>query len=78
LNLLFGAIDGKSEIYLDGVKIGESQGDPGVMWDKSFQIALPSGMDRLKPHRLVVKVTKDSFAAGIWKPVKIVTADAVP
>ena len=32
---------------------------------------LPANVSPGKTHRLVVRVKKDNFAAGIWKPVKI-------
>ena len=49
-----------------------------MMWDKPFFRPI-SG--RLEPgvHRLVLRVEKKEFAAGIWKPVSIVDmAEKVP
>jgi hypothetical protein len=74
LVLHFGAVDGVADIFLDGVKIGEQKEEVGVMWDKPFTILLPAEMDPAQAHRLVVRVQKDNFAAGIWKPVRIMTA----
>ena len=35
------------------------------------EIALPTDVDIARPHELVVRVEKENFAAGIWKPVWI-------
>jgi len=80
LMLHFGAVDGHADFYLDGVKIGEQKADVNVMWDKPFQIPLPVELGPVEVrhlmvsdvHHLMVRVRKDSFAAGIWKSVKIV------
>jgi hypothetical protein len=70
--LLFGAVDGYADIFLDGKKIGEQKVPPEKMWDKEFAILLPEDFNPAIEHRLVVKVKKDSNAAGIWKPVYII------
>jgi hypothetical protein len=75
LYLYFGAVDGLADIYLDGVKIGEQKKDVGVMWDKPFSIPLPLNVDLKNTHHLMVRVTKDHSAAGIWKKVKIMAMD---
>jgi hypothetical protein len=72
INLHFGAVDGYVDIYLDGVKIGEQKNDPSVMWDKPFDIPLPDNVDHSKSHSLMLMVSKDGHAAGVWKPVSIV------
>ena len=49
-----------------------------MMWDKPFFRPIPG---RLTPgkHRLVLRVTKKNFAAGIWKQVSVVDmTDEVP
>jgi len=74
LMLYFGAVDGVADIFLDGVKIGEQHVVEGVMWDKPFTIRLPANLDPAGAHRLAVRVKKDTFAAGIWKPVRIMAA----
>ena len=73
LILYFGAVDGDADIFLDGVKIGEQKVAAGVMRDKPFAIRLPANLDPAGTHRLMVRVKKDTFAAGIWKPVRIMT-----
>lgn len=67
--LLFKAVDGVCNVWLDGKPVSVvSRGTP--VWDKPF--ALDLGTEAVKPgrgHRLVVMVNKKSNAAGIWKPV---------
>ena len=71
LALYFVAVDGYVDVFLDGVKIGEQKVDVGVMWDKPFSVPLPADFDPTGAHNLMVRVRKDTFAAGIWKPVMI-------
>ena len=71
LVLHFGAVDGVADIFLDGVRIGEQHVSPSVMWDRPFTIPLPADLDPAAPHYLVMRVSKQDFAAGIWKPVSI-------
>ena len=73
--LLFRAVDGTADIFLDGEKIGEQKIPPSVMWNRAFAIPLPATMDPSTTHRLVVRVEKDLHAAGIWKPVSLVVVD---
>ena len=72
LALHFGAVDGYADIFLDGTRIGEQKRAPGVMWDKPFKVPLPADVDPAEPHDLMVRVRKESFAAGIWQAVRIV------
>jgi hypothetical protein len=69
--LLFGAVDGDCQVWLDGKPVSTaSRGVP--TWDKPF--ALDLGADAVTPGRpqcLVVRVHKDSAAAGVWKPVEV-------
>ena len=71
LSLYFGAVDGYADIYLDGEKIAEQKEPPMMMWDKPFFRALPA---QLSPgrHLMTLRVEKENYAAGIWKPVSIV------
>ena len=39
------------------------------MWNKAFAIEVPEMFDVMQEHELVIQVTKERFAAGIWKPV---------
>ena len=72
LALLFGAVDGLADVYLDGKKIGEQKKPLEIMWNRPFKIALPGDFDPAADHTLVVRVRKDSMLAGIWRPVSIV------
>ena len=72
LVVYFEAVDGLAEVYLNGRKIGEQVLPVELMWDKPFDIPLPADMDRAAKHTLVVRVEKDRFAAGIWRPVRVV------
>lgn len=71
LALVFGAIDGIADIFMDGNSIGEQKEEPYAMWDKTFSIPLPGDFDPRIEHTLVVRVQKRSQGAGIWKPVVI-------
>jgi hypothetical protein len=71
LSLYFGAVDGTCDVFLDGVKVGEQKKSPEMMWNKGFYVPLKSPLVAGR-HFLVVKVYKDSNAAGIWKEVGIV------
>jgi hypothetical protein len=73
--LYFGAVDGYCDVYLDGVKIGEQKQSPDQMWDQPFRIELPPTVDPIRQHQLMVRVLKNNFAAGIWKPVSLIKAD---
>ena len=64
-------MDGDEGIFLDGQKIGEQKEPPEVMWDQAFTVALPVAFAAGTPHKLVVRVKKDSQAAGIWRPVRV-------
>lgn len=71
LALLFNAVDGNCDIFIDGEKVGEKrQVDGDDMWEKPFPIFLDRGLAPGR-HRLVVRVEKDCWEAGIWKPVAI-------
>lgn len=71
LGMFFGAVDGRARIFLDGKQIAEQMLDPGIMWDKPFAIDLPATLNPAAEHELMLQVSKDRFAAGIWKPVII-------
>lgn len=68
LKLRLGAIDGDAMIILDGKKLGEVKGQA---WDQPSTFPLPPTLDPNQEHRLAIRVTKDNFAAGLWKPVRI-------
>ena len=72
LALHFGAVDGYYDVFVDGVEVGERHGmNLDMVWHDSFFVPLDAG---LAPgsHRIVVRLRKDNYNAGIWKPVAIV------
>ena len=76
LALWFGAIDGRSEMFLDGVKIGEQQLPPTAMARHPHGFFIPLE-DTLEPgkHTLVIRIKKDNYSAGIWRPSSIINMD---
>lgn len=70
LAFYFGAVDGFAHIYLDGELIGEQLENPAKMWDLPY--AIKCGAICKGSHRLNLRVEKDMWSAGIWKPVSIV------
>ena len=71
--IYFGAVDGTADLFLNGIKMGEQKQSASFMWDKSFAVALPDNFNPEIENELVVRVKKDKYAAGIWKPVSIVS-----
>jgi len=70
LLIMFGAIDGYCDIFIDGKKIGEQKGAPEIMWNQPFYISLKEGLDPGN-HTMVIRVDKDCCQAGIHKPIWI-------
>ncbi len=72
LAIYFGAVDGFYDIFVDGVEVGERHGmNLDMVWHDSFLVALDKGLSPGK-HVIVLRVRKDNYNAGIWKPVAIV------
>ncbi len=69
--LLFGAVDGTCEVWVDGEPAGKQEEDPGLMWDKPFALDVTGLVAQPGRHRVTVRVRKDNYAAGIWKPVEL-------
>ncbi len=69
--LLFGAVDGNCWVWLDGQRVGAQTQDVGLMWDKPFALEVTPLLKPGRTQRLTVKVKKDNWAAGIWKPVEL-------
>ena len=70
LLIMFGAIDGRCDVFLDGRRIGGQKGAPEIMWDKPFYIPLKEGLAPGR-HAMAIRVDKDCCAAGIHKPIWI-------
>jgi sialate O-acetylesterase len=71
LLLYFGAIDGDAEIYLNGVKIEKRvMADHSNGWEQPLAFNI-SGAVHTGENTVAVKVTKDRFAAGLYRGVAI-------
>jgi hypothetical protein len=68
--LVFHGVDGAAKVWLDGRLAGE-QLNVGSMWFKPWALDISALAQPGKPARLVMRVAKDLFDAGIWKPVEI-------
>ncbi|MCK5880160.1 MAG: hypothetical protein KAH24_10275, partial [Holophagae bacterium] len=69
----FRGVDGYAKFYLNGQKIGEQKEPPSKMWNTPYTIAIPGSLlNRDAGNTLVVRVKKDSLAAGIHKAVSII------
>jgi len=77
LTLEFGAVDGYADIYIDGDKVAEQKVSPSQMWNKPFSRKIEAPL-RPGKHVMVVRVEKEKYAAGIWKPVWIDASDNKP
>jgi hypothetical protein len=67
--LLFGAIDETADVWINGEKVGESKGDPAVLWDKPVAIEVTGKYKPDEMNHVVVRVHDSAYAGGIWKPV---------
>jgi sialidase-1 len=72
LALLFGAIDGYAQVYLDGRCIAEDRLGPPIMSNRPFVVILPRTLAGGQVIELAVRVRKDEGRAGIWRPVCLV------
>ena len=72
LQLLFGAIDGYTQVYVDGVKTAEQTVSPRVMRNRPFFAPIPETVGPGCSCEVAVRVVKDSGDAGLWKPVCLV------
>jgi hypothetical protein len=61
-------IDGAAEIWMDGRLAGKLAGDP---WDKPKAVELTKLVKPGGQYQLVIRVVKESHAAGICGPVKL-------
>jgi sialidase-1 len=72
LQLLFGAIDGYAQVYVDGALVAEQKVSPRVMSHRPFCAPVPAGGRPGADCQVVVRVAKESAPAGLWKPVCLV------
>lgn len=75
--LVFNAVDGQTEVWLDGEKLGEQM--DYQMWQSPWSVPASGKLVPGEPHTLILRVHKGSKAAGVWRPVEIrVGAPASP
>ena len=73
--LLFGMIDGDSEVWVDRQSLGTLPGDP---WDKPKAFAIPDGLKPGATAAIRVRVHKERFAAGINESVRLMLKSSPP
>ena len=66
--MLFELLDGDAEIWIDGQSVASLPGDP---WDKPKAAEISSFVTPGRTARVVIRVFKENFAAGILKPVRL-------
>ena len=74
LLILFGAVDGYCDVFIDGKKVGEQKKSPEIMWDAPFRLSLDCGLSEGN-HSMVIRVEKkcvEDTNAGIHAPIWIV------
>ena len=69
--LLFGAVDETCRVWIDGQHAGDSDGDPGVLWDKPVAVEITGKYRPGESNRITVRVHDSAYAGGIWKPVEV-------
>ncbi len=67
----FGAVDGRAKVWLNGTLVAERSDEPGLVWNKPWSVDITDAARAGQVNRLAVSVTKQEFAAGIWRPTEI-------
>ncbi len=71
--LWFGAIDGRSDFFLDGVKVAEQKLPPTALMRHRHGYFIPlKSAPAAGAHTLVIRVVKPNYSAGIWQPVSMI------
>jgi hypothetical protein len=74
----FGAVDGDATVFVNGKKVAERALTPtGDNWDKPFYVDISDALAQNGKNLLVVRVDKRTHFCGIFKPVKLMTADSI-
>lgn len=73
--LLFEGVDETCDVWINGEKVGESKGDPGVLWDKPQAVEITGKYRPGAVNHVVVRVHDIGYAGGIWKPVWLVAGE---
>jgi hypothetical protein len=74
LVILFGAVDGDCDVFIDGAKVGEQKEPNEIMWNTPFHVPLDEGLGA-GAHTIVIRVEKScgpEMNAGIYLPIWIV------
>ena len=72
----FGAVEGLTDVYLDGVKIGEQKFGGHTTRRLGFYLTVDKNLLTPGRHLLVVRSQKAVHHAGIWKPASVVDLTA--
>jgi len=75
LYLRLGAVDGVAQVWIDGRSAGAQTLPPTLMWDQPFALNVTDLVRPGTTARVTVRVRKDRFDAGIWKPVELRAVD---
>ena len=70
--LLFEGVDETLDLWINGEKVGERKGDPGVLWDKPAAVEITGKYRPGVANHIVVRVHDSAYAGGIYKPVWLV------
>ena len=69
--LLFHAVDGDFEVWLNGRRIATRKEPLRSAWDQPRAVPAKGRLQPGQTNKVVVRVEKHSRAAGIWKPVEL-------
>ena len=71
--LFFGAVDGDAVVYLNDQKVGEHlPSQLGEGWDQPFALDVTANLN-VGQNTIVIEVTKDIFASGIYGGVSLLS-----
>lgn len=73
--LLCEAVDETFELWINGERVGASEGDPGLLWDKPVAVEITGRFRPGEANRITMRVHDQTWAGGIWKPVWIVGSE---
>ena len=69
--LLFHAVDGTAKVWIDGELAGEQRECADVMWDQPWVLDVSRQVASKTRFRIVIKVVKERFNCGIYRPVEL-------
>ena len=71
LYLFFHAVDGTAKVWIDGIFAGEQSKPADIMWNKPWALDIGRHINLKKKVRITVKVVKEAYACGVYKPVEL-------